>query len=162
MDSSIGNSCFFYTFSVQSSSTPICLFSSIDATALRDRICFTTPPTGLIVQNQAELSSIPRGIEELWIQPFDTTGLTSLPLDHFESLKTLVIGNTCFCGVATLELSGFPFLESIEIGKWCFFHSSCLSLTSLLSCMVAIIRSSISSGSFAGRICIQLLPHGYI
>lgn len=162
LDNSISNACFFYTYSVQSSSISDCPFSSLDADALRNFICFNSPPTGRLVQSRAEFLSLPVDVKDVWVQSFDSTGITSLPFHTLQSLRNLVVGNTCFCGMQTFELSGLPSLESIEMGKWCFFAASSFSLSGWMTETVDIRRSFFSSEGCSWWLCIPSLPFGSV
>ena len=130
-----GSGCFYYTYSVQSSSNHSLIMSSFDATGLEYYISFgdrTPSSTSHIVRNRTELDSIPLNVEDLWISRFDTTGITEFPFNRFQSLKSLVIGNSIFWGVTSFELSNLPSLQSIEIGVRCFYWAPSFSLTGLI------------------------------
>ena len=115
--------CFYYTYSLQSSSTHSPISSSFDATGLENYISFgdkTPSATSYVVKNRTELDSIPLNVEDLWIGRFDTTGIIEFPFNRFQSLKSLVIGNGVFWGVTSFELSNLPQLQSVKLGMCAF------------------------------------------
>ena len=117
---------FFWTYSVESSSTHSSSFWSLDATGIEHYISFNsleTSPSRYIVKNRTELQSVSKNTEELWIQLFDTAGLNSISFSSVQSLKTLVIGNNLFWGVTCFELSHLHSLQSIHIGRRCFYRT---------------------------------------
>ena len=141
----IQNLGFGCTYSLQSSSIHSLISSSFDATSLEYYISFgdkTPSSTSYVVKNRASLNSIPLNVEDLWIGRFDTSGITEFPFNRFQSLKSLVIGNSIFWGVTSFELSNLPSLQSIEIGVRCFYWAPSFSLTGLIDWLVWIHRSS--------------------
>ena len=123
-----GSFCFQYTYSLQSSSIHSLISSSFDAIGLENYISFgdkTPSSTSYVVRNRTELSSIPLDVEDLWIGRLDTSGLTEFPFNRFQSLKSLVIGNSIFWGVTSFELSNLPQLQSVKLGwgAFCNVHS---------------------------------------
>ena len=130
-----GEDCFYYTYSLQSSSTHSPISSLFDASGLANYIHYgkqAPSPTSLVVKNRTEYNSIPLGVEDLWISRFDTSEVTVFSSSRFQSLKTLVIGNCLFWSVTSFELSNLPSLQSIQIGEWCFNEASSFSLTGLI------------------------------
>ena len=130
----IGDYCFYYTYSLQSSSTHFPISSSFDAIGLENYISFgdkTPSSTSCVVKNRTQLDSIPIEVEDLWIGRFDTTGLTEYSFNAFQSIQSLVIGNGTFWTVTSFELSNLPQLQSIDIGDYCFYDASSFSLTGL-------------------------------
>ena len=112
--------CFYYTYSLQSSSTHSPISSSFDATGLENYLSFGTmepSSASTVVRNRTELNSIPLNVEDLWIGRFDTSEVSEFSANRFQSLKTLVIGNGCFGNVRVFELDGLNELESVEIGR---------------------------------------------
>ena len=141
----IGDYCFKYTYSIQSSSTHSLISSSFDATGLENYISFgdkTPSSTSCVVRNQIELDSIPLDVKDLWIGCFDTSRMTEFSFNTFQSLESLVIGNGIFWEVTCFELSNLPSLQSIEIGVSCFKYAPSFSLTGLIDWLVWIYRSS--------------------
>ena len=137
--------CFYYTYSLQSSSTHSPISSSFDASALENYIRFgnkTPSSTSHVVRNRIMLESIPLDVEDLWIGCFDTSGLTEFSFDTYLSLKSLVLGSNAFCYVTQFELNGLPSLQSIIFGKYSTCYTPSLSLTSLIDGLVWIHRSS--------------------
>ena len=134
-----GYECFYYTYSLQSSSTHSPISSSLDAAALENYISFgnkTPSSTSHVVRNRIMLESIPLDVEDLWIGCFDTSGLTEFSFDRYLSLKSLVLGSNTFCYVTQFELNGLPSLQSIAIGAWCFLYAPSFSLTGLIDGLV--------------------------
>ena len=140
-----GNYCFYYTYSLQSSSTHSPISSSFDAAALENYISFgKQEPTvsSTVIRNRTEFNSIPLDVEDLWIGRFDTSDVSEFSPNRFQSLKTLVIGNGLFWSVNRLELNNLPSLQSIDIGEYCFFLAPSFSLTGLIDGLVWIHISS--------------------
>ena len=140
-----GWDCFYYTYSLQSSSTHSPISSSFDAAALENYISFgkkKPSSTSHVVSSIMMLNSIPLYVENLWIGCFDTSGLTEFSFDRFLSLKSLVLGNNTFCYVTQFELNGLPSLQSIDIGWQCFYNAPSFSLTGLIDGLVWSHRSS--------------------
>ena len=131
--------CFYYTYSIQSSSTHSPISSSFDAAALENYLSFRTmepSSASTVVRNRTELNSIPLNVEDLWIGRFDTSDVSEFSPNRFQSLKTLVIGNGLFWSVNRLELNNLPSLQSIDIGEYCFFLAPSFSLTGLIDGLV--------------------------
>ena len=131
--------CFYYTYSLQSSSIHSPISSSFDATGLENYINFgKQEPTvsSTVIRNRTELNSIPLDVEDLWISHFDTSDVSEFLPSRFQSLKTLVIGNGLFGSVNRLELSNLPSLQSIDIGDSCFGYAPSFSLTGLIDGLV--------------------------
>ena len=129
---------FSNTYSLQSSSNHSPISSSFDATALEYYISFEgkTPSSTIhVVRNREELNSIPLDVKDLWIGRIDTTGLTELSFNRYQSLKSLVIGNSVYCASTRFDLSNFPQLQSVKLGDRSFQYSSfkLSNLTSLKS-----------------------------
>ena len=113
-----GDHC-FYTYSLQSSGIHSLISSPFDATGLEYYLSFgnkSPSSTSHVVKNQESLNTIPRDVEDLWIRLFDTTGLTELSVNRYQSLKSLVISNNAFWEVTSFELSCLPQLQSIKLG----------------------------------------------
>ena len=130
-----GDDCFDYTYSIQSSSIHSLLSSHFDATGLEQHISFgdeTPSSTSHVVKTRTELDSIPLDVEDLWIGLFDTTELTDYSFDKYQSLRSLVIGNSAFWSITSFELRSLPSLQSIDIGQYCFYWALSFSLTSLI------------------------------
>ena len=118
-----GDDCFYYTYSLKSSSIHSLISSSLDATGLENYLSFGTmksSASSTVVRNQTELNTIPLDVEELWIGRFDTSEVSEFLPNRFQSLKTLVIGNGLFWSVNRLELKNQNSLQSINIGDYCF------------------------------------------
>ena len=118
-----GNFCFYYTYSLQSSSNYSPISSSFDAAALENYISFgnkTPSSTSLVVRNRIMLESIPLDVEDLWIGCCDTSGLTEFSFDRYLSLKSLVLGSNTFWNVTQFELNGLPQLQSVKLGSLAF------------------------------------------
>ena len=118
-----GSWSFYCTYSLQSSSNPSSLPSPFDATGLEQYLYFgnkSPSNTSHVVKNRSQLDSIPTDVEDLWIQLFDTTDITNVSFNEFQSLKRLVIGTNLFWRVTSLSVSSLPSLQSIEIGNYCF------------------------------------------
>ena len=114
---------FYYTYSLQSSSTHSLISSSFDAAALENYISFgKQEPTvsSTVIRNRTEFNSIPLDVEDLWIGRFDASDVSEFSPSRFQSLKTLVIGNGCFGKVRVFELDGLSELESVVIGERSF------------------------------------------
>ena len=130
----LGGSCFSWTDRFQFSSTSSPFSSFFDASGLEQLILFgdkLPSSTSHVVKQRAELQSIPLDVEDLWIQRFNTAGITEYSFNAFQSLKSLVIGNNLFWTVTRFELSNLPSLESIDVGAWCFVTTPSFSLTGL-------------------------------
>ena len=128
----VGASCSPILFNPQ---VILLLFLSFDATGLEQYIYFGNKKlsnTSHVVMNRSQYDSIPTDVEDLWIQLFDTTNITSVSFNDYRSLKRLVIGNNLFWRVNSLNMTTIPFLESIEFGKRCFYSASSLSLIGLI------------------------------
>ena len=113
------------TYSLQSSSNHSPISSSFDATALEYYISFEgkTPSSTIhVVRNREELNSIPLDVKDLWIGRIDTTGLTELSFNRYQSLKSLVIGNSVYCASTRFDLSNFPQLQSVKLGEAVFWY----------------------------------------
>ena len=118
-----GGYCFYYTYSLQSSSTHPLISSSFDATGLENYINFGTmepSASSTVIRNRTEFNSIPLDVDDLWIGRFDTSDVSEYLPSRFQSLKTLVIGNGCFGNVRVFELDGLGELESVVIGQKSF------------------------------------------
>ena len=140
-------SCFTYTYSLQSSSTLILIISLLDAIGLEYYLDFgnkSPSPTSIVVRSLAELNAIPVDVEELWIGRFDTSDLADYSFNSFQLLRTLVIGNSVFWAV-NLEVHNLISLESIVIGRNSFSYASSFSLTSWKRWTNRMPRSSSSS-----------------
>ena len=127
--------CFYFTYSLQSSSIHSLISSSFDAIGLENYISFgdkTPSSTSYVVKNRASLNSITLNVEDLWIGRFDISGLTKFPFNRFQSLKSLVIGNDIFWEATSFESNNLPSLQSIDFGKWCFRWAQSFSLTGLI------------------------------
>ena len=114
---------FYYTYSLQSSSTHPLIFLSFDATGLENYINFgKQEPTvsSTVIRNRTEFNSIPLDVEDLWIGRFDTSDVSEFSPSRFQSLKTLVIGNGLFWSVKILELNNLTSLQILYIGNGCF------------------------------------------
>ena len=115
--------CFFWTYSLQSSSTHSLISSSFDAAGLENYINYGTmepSSASTVVRNRIELNSIPLDVEDLWISRFDTSGVSEFSPSRFQSLKTLVIGNGLFWSVNILELNNLTSLQILYIGNGCY------------------------------------------
>ena len=111
---------FSNTYSLQSSSNHSPISSSFDATALEYYISFEgkTPSSTIhVVRNREELNSIPLDVKDLWIGRIDTTGLTELSFNRYQSLKSLV-----YCASTRFDLSNFPQLQSVKLGEAVFWY----------------------------------------
>ena len=118
-----GDRCFFWTYSLQSSSTHSLISSSFDAAGLENYINFgKQEPTvsSTVIRNRTELNSIPLDVEDLWIGRFDASDMYEFLPSRFQSLKTLVIGNGLFWSVNRLELNNLTSLQILYIGNGCF------------------------------------------
>ena len=118
-----GSLSFYYTYSLQSSSTHTPISSSFDAAGLENYINFGKQEptvTSTVVRNRTEFNSIPLDVEELWIGRFDTSDVSEFLPSRFQSLKTLVIGNRQFWSVNILELKNLTSLQILYIGNGCF------------------------------------------
>ena len=123
------------TYSLQSSSNHSLFSLSFDAISLEQYISFgDMKPSSAshVVRKRAELDSIPSYVKDLWIGRFDTTELVDYSFNAFQSLRSLVIGDSILFTVTSFELSHLPSLQSIDIGDWCFYHASSFSLTGLI------------------------------
>ena len=87
--------------------------------------------TSHVVKSRTELDTLPLDMEDLWIGRFDTTGITEYSFSAFQSLRSLVIGNSIFWEVTSFELSNLPSLQSIDIGR-SFRYALSFSLTGLI------------------------------
>ena len=115
--------CFYYTYSLQSSSTHSLISSSFDAAVLENYINFgKQEPTvsSTVIRNRTEFNSIPLDVEDLWIGRFDASDVSEFSPSRFQSLKTLVIGNGLFRSVNRLELNNLTSLQILYIGNGCF------------------------------------------
>ena len=115
--------CFYYIYSLQSSSIHSLISSSFDADGLENYINFgkqEPSATCTVVKNRKELNSIPLNVEDLWIGRFVASDMYVFSPSRFQSLKTLVIGNGLFWLVNRLRLNNLPSLQSIMIGEHCF------------------------------------------
>ena len=115
--------CFYYTYSLQSSSTHSPISSSFDAAGLENYINFgKQEPTvsSTVIRNRTEFNSIPLDVEDLWIGRFDVSDMYEFSPSRFQSLKTLVIGNGLFWSVNRLELNNLTSLQILYIGNGCF------------------------------------------
>ena len=131
--------CFWFTYSLQSSSTHSPISSSFDATGLENYLSFGTmepSSSSTVVRNRRELNSIPLDVEDLWIGRFDTSDVSEFSLSRFQTLKTLVIGNGTLWSVNRLELNNLTSLQSIEMGQYCFYWTLSFSLTGLIDGLV--------------------------
>ena len=118
-----GDRCFYYTYSLQSSSTHSLISSSFDATGLANYINFgilEPAPTSTIVKNRTELDSVPLNVEDLWIGRFDASDIYEFSLSKYQSLKNLVIGNETLWSVTKFELNNLTSLKMLYIGNNCF------------------------------------------
>ena len=130
-----GSYCFYYTYSLQSSSTHSPISSPFDATGLETYISFgdkIPSSTSCVVRNRTQLDSIPSNVEDLWIGRSDTSGIIQYSFNAFQSIQSLVIGNGVFWEVTSFELSNLPSLQSIGIGESCFYYAPSFSLTGLV------------------------------
>ena len=71
-------------------------------------------------------------MEDLWIGLFDTEGITEVSFNVFQSLQSLVIGNSLFRTVTSFEIKNLPSLHSVEVGARCFCTTSSFSLSGLI------------------------------
>ena len=151
--------CFYYTYSIQSSSIHSPTSSSFDATGLENYLNFgKQEPTvsSTVIRNLTEFNSIPLDVEDLWIGRFDTSDLSEFTPNRFKSLKTLVIGNGTFWSVNRLELNNLTCLEMLYIGDYAFQNTGSFEMSNLTS-LVSIefgqrCFSSASSFSLIGII----------
>ena len=114
-----GNECFLWTYSIQLSSTHSLISSSFDAPGLENYFTYgnkSPSSTSHIVKNRTELDSIPLNVEDLWIQPFDTSELIEYSFNSFQSLQSLVIGKCLFWRVTRFEFTNLSQLQSITLG----------------------------------------------
>ena len=128
--------CFYYTYSLQSSSTHSPISSSFDATGLENYINFgklEPSATSTVVRNRTEFNSIPLDVEDLWIGRFDTSDVSEFTPSRFKSLKTLVIGNGTFWSVNRLELNNLTCLEMLYIGDYAFRNTRSFAMSNLTS-----------------------------
>ena len=88
------------------------------------------------MKNRAEQDSIPSTVEDLWIGRFDTTEVTDMSFNAFQSLRSLVFGNSVLWKGTKLELYNLRSLQSIDIDEYCFYYASSFSLTGLTDCLV--------------------------
>ena len=129
-----GDRCFFWTYSLQSSSTHSPISSSFDAAALENYINFgKQEPTvsSTVIRNRTEFNSIPLDVEDLWIGRFDASDVSEFLPSRFQSLKTLVIGNGLFWSVNRLELNNLTSLQILYIGNGCFVNVRVFELDGL-------------------------------
>ena len=129
-----GDWCFYFTYSLQSSSTHTSISSSFDAAGLENYINFgKQEPTvsSTVIRNRTEFNSIPLDVEDLWIGRFDTSDVSEFSPSRFQSLKTLVIGNGLFWSVNILELNNLTSLQILYIGNWCFGNVGVFELNGL-------------------------------
>ena len=118
-----GDDCFYFTYTLQSSSTHSLISSSFDAAGLENYINFgKQEPTvsSTVIRNRTEFNSIPLDVEDLWIGRFDTSDVSEFSPSRFQSLKTLVIGIRLFWSVNRLELNNLTSLQILYIGNGCF------------------------------------------
>ena len=130
---------FYFTYSLQSTSTHSPIYSSFDATGLENYLSFgklEPSATSTVVRNRTEFNSIPLDVEDLWIGRFDTSDLSEFTPNRFQSLKTLVIGNGQFWSVNRLELNNLNSLQILYIGMYCFYYAPSFSLTGLIDRLV--------------------------
>ena len=117
--------CFYWTYSLQSSSIHSPISSSFDATGLENYISFgdrTPSSTSYVVKNRTSLNSIPLDVEDLWIGRLDISGITEFSFNTFQSLESLVIGNGIFWEVTSFELNNLPQLQSVKLGYYAFYY----------------------------------------
>ena len=130
----IGDYCFGYTYSLQSSSIHSPISSSYDATGLENYINFgKQEPTisSTVIRNRTEFNSIPLDVEDLWIGRFDASYMYEFLPSRFQSLKTLVIGNGLFWSVNRLELNNLTSLQILYIGDGSFVNVRVFELDGL-------------------------------
>ena len=104
-----GDGCFYYTYSIQSSSNHSLISSSFDAPGLENYLSFggkIPSSASYVVKNRTELNFIRSDVEDLWIGRFDTTGITEYLFDGFKSIKSLVIGECIFMNARLFSLTG--------------------------------------------------------
>ena len=133
------NYCFYFTYSLQSSSTHSPISSSFDATGLENYLNFgKQEPTvsSTVIRNRTEFNSIPLDVEDLWIGRFDTSDVSEFTPNRFKSLKTLVIGNGTFWSVNRLELNNLTCLEMLYIGDYSLNRAPSFALTGLIDGLV--------------------------
>ena len=160
-----GDCCFSSISSYQFSSTYSRSLSSFDASGLKQYITFgdkTPSSTTVIVKNRAEQDSIPSTVEDLWIGRFDTTEVTDMSFNAFQSLRSLVFGNSVLWKGTKLELYNLRSLQSIDIDEYCFYYASSFSLISFTDCIVWIHRSSSTTISQNWWMCIQSCAFGCV
>ena len=134
-----GGYCFYYTYSLQSSSTHPLISSSFDATGLENYINFGTmepAASSTVIRNRTEFNSIPLDVEDLWIGRFDTSDMNEFSLSSFKSLKTLVIGNRTFWSVNELNLKNLTCLEMLYIGDYSLNRAPSFALTGMMDRLV--------------------------
>ena len=118
-----GYECFYYTYSLQSSSTHPPISSSFDATGLENYLNYGTmkpSASSTVVRNRTEFNSIPLDVEDLWIGRFVASDVSEFLPSRFQSPKTLVIGDRQFWSVNRLELKNQNSLQILYIGNGCF------------------------------------------
>ena len=131
-----GSGCFWYTYSLQSTSTHSPNSSSFDATGLANYLNFgilEPTVTSTVVRNRTELDSVPLDVQDLWIGRFDTSDVSEFTPSRFKSLKTLVIGNGTFWSVNRLELNNLTCLEMLYIGDYAFQNTGSFEMSNLTS-----------------------------
>ena len=84
------------------------------------------------MKKRSELDSISLDVEDLWIERVDTSGMTDISFNAFQSLRSLVIGSGVFLNMTRFELKHLPSLQFIDIGDICFYHAQSFSLTGLI------------------------------
>ena len=74
-----------------------------------------------ILPNQS-IDDIPNDIEHLYLYRFSDYNRDRLtfPINSFNQLKSISIGNDCFQHVREFVIDGLESLESVKIGKECF------------------------------------------
>ena len=140
-----GGYCFYYTYSLQSSSTHPLISSSFDATGLENYINFGTmepSASSTVIRNRTEFNSIPLDVDDLWIGRFDTSDVSEYLPSRFQSLKTLVIGNGLFWSVNRLELNNQTSLQILYIGNGCFGKVRVFELNGLSELKSVIVGGS--------------------
>ena len=74
--------------------------------------------------SQSELETIPTDVEEMGIQTFATSNLTTVNITELQSLRTLVLGRFSLRGVSNFELNGLENLETLVILKQSFMDGN--------------------------------------
>ena len=108
--------CFYFTYSLQSSSNHSLISSSFDAAALTAYIMNKSQYVPF------EISELTKSSKELIIPNdyFNANDIISFKIANKENLKTIVIGDRCFVKVRVFELNGLDELESMVIGQQSF------------------------------------------